>query len=170
MTDSYTPSDRVELTEDGKPKLPTGINVLTILTFVGSGIGLLFVLLTPVINKFFMGFMEKAQTSGKDLTTKELAEIEKGKAVIELSQANLVPLMVIGLVSIALCIVGAIWMRQLKKDGFWIYTGGELLPVIGNFILMGTAQFTGVFSIVIGIGLPVLFVILYAFQRKYLVK
>lgn len=171
MTDAYTSSNMVEFTEKGKPKLPSGINVLTILTFIGSGVALLFVLLTPVINKFVLGFMEKAQSSsGRELTAKELADIEKGKAVIELSQANIVPLMAISLVSIALCIVGAIWMRKLKKDGFWIYLGGELFPVIGNFILLGTAQFTGVVSIVFAVGIPILFVILYANQRKYLIN
>ncbi|MBC7889730.1 MAG: hypothetical protein H7Z13_17785 [Ferruginibacter sp.] len=170
MTDSLTAPDTVEYTEDGKPKLPSGINVLTILTFIGSGLGLVFVLLTPVINKFFLGLMEKARSSGKEFTAKELEEMEKGKSLIELSQANLVPLMIIGLLSIILCIVGAIWMRKLKKDGFWIYTGGELFPLIGNFILLGTAQFTGVVSVILGVGIPVIFVILYAMQRKYLVK
>ena len=171
MTDTFTPTKTVEFTEDGKPKLPSGINVLTILTFIGCGLGLLFALLTPVINKFFLGFMEKAQTSaGRELTTKELTDIEKGKAAIELSQANMVPLMTIGIISIALCLVGAIMIRKLRKDGFWIYIGGEFLPVIGNFIVMGTGQFTGVISVVLIIGIPLLFAILYAKQRKYLIK
>jgi hypothetical protein len=171
MTDTSTSSQKVELNEDGKPKLPSGINVLTILTFIGCGIGLLFTLLTPVIFKYALGFMEKAQSSsGRELTTKELADMEKSKAVMELSQANMVPIISIGLVSILLCIVGAIWMRKLKKDGFWIYAGGELLPLIGNLILLGTAQFTGVISVIFAVGIPLLFVILYANQRKYLIK
>ncbi|MCW3093980.1 MAG: hypothetical protein JWP81_5049 [Ferruginibacter sp.] len=170
MENSYTTQTTTELTEAGKPKLPSGLNVLTILTFIGCGIGLLFTLLTPVINKFFLGFMEKAQTSGRELSAKELADMEKGKNVILLSQANMVPLMIVGIISIALCIVGAIWMRKLKKDGFWIYTGGELLPVIGSFIILGMGQFTGVVSVIFAVGIPVLFVILYAMQRKYLVN
>ena len=170
MTDPNFSSATVQLNTDGKPTLPSGINVLTILTFIGCGLGLLFVLLTPVMNKFFLSFMEKAQTSGRELTAKELGDIEKGKAVIELTQANMMPLMAIGVVSIALCLAGAIMMRKLKKDGFWIYTGGELLPVIGNFIILGVAQFTGVVSVVLGVGVPVLFVILYAMQKKYLVN
>jgi hypothetical protein len=170
MTDLNTPANKLEFSEDGKTKLPSGINVLTILTFIGCGIGLLFVLLTPVLNKFFLGMMEKAKSSGAELTTKQLTDIEKGQAVIELTQANMVPLMIIGLLGIVLCLIGALWMRKLKKDGFWIYVGGELLPVIGSFIILGTAQFTGVTSILMGIGLPLLFVILYAMQRKYLVN
>jgi hypothetical protein len=170
MTDLNTPANKPEFSEDGKAKLPSGINILTILTFIGCGIGLLFVLLTPVLNKFFLGMMEKAKSSGAELTTKQLTDIEKGQAVIELTQANMLPLMVIGLLGITLCLIGALWMRKLKKDGFWIYVGGELLPVIGSFIILGTAQFTGVTSILMGIGLPLLFVILYAMQRKYLIN
>ncbi|MEO6548912.1 MAG: hypothetical protein ABIN94_12975 [Ferruginibacter sp.] len=170
MENSYTTNKTIELTESGKPKIPSGLNVLTILTFIGCGIGLLFTVFTPMMNKFFLSMMEKAQTSGKEFTAKEVADMEKGKNLILLSQANMVPLIVIGLISIVLCIIGAIWMRKLKKDGFWIYTGGELLPVIGSFIILGTAQFTGVASAVFAIGIPILFVILYAVQRKHLVN
>lgn len=170
MTDLNNAGNKLEFSDGGETKLPSGINILTILTFIGCGIGVLFILLTPVINKFFLNIMEKAKSSGTELTAKQLSDIEKGQAVIELTQANMVPLIAVGLLGIVLCLGGAIWMRKLKKDGFWIYAGGELLPVIGSFIILGTAQFTGVTSIVMGIGLPLLFVILYARQRKYLVN
>jgi hypothetical protein len=165
-----THSNTVEFTEDGKPILPSAINTLTILTFIGSGLSFVFIVLTPFVNKFFAGFMDKARTSGADLTAKQLEDMEKGKAVMELTAANMVPLMAIGLVSVALCVVGAIWMRKLKKDGLWIYMGGELLPLIGNFILLGTDQFTGFFSIFIAIALPLLFIVLYIRQMKYLIN
>ncbi len=61
-------------------------------------------------------------------------------------------------------------MRKLKKDGYWIYVSGELLPIIVSLILLGTAQFNGAFSIVIALGIPLAFVILYTMQRKYLVN
>ena len=169
MSESFSPADQIVLTEDGKTKLPSSLNVLTILTFIGCGISLLLMLLMPVINKFFLEMMNKARSSGQELSAKQLEDMEKGKAIMELSQANIVPLMIIGFIGILLCVVGAIWMRKRKMDGFWIYTGGELLPVIGNFIILGTAQFTGAMSIVFGVGIPVLFVILYAMQRKYLI-
>ncbi len=170
MTDTFSTTGSATPAANEKPALPSGLNVLTILTFIGCGIGLLFTLLMPVINKFFLGFMDKATSSGTELTAKQLSDIEKGKAVMELSMANMIPLTIIGLLGIVLCLVGAIWMRKLKKDGYWIYVGGELLPVIGSFIILGTAQFTGVISVVIGVGLPILFVVLYSMQRKYLVN
>jgi hypothetical protein len=160
----------IELNSDGKQIIPSGINTLTILTFIGSGLSLIFVGLTPFINKLFLGFMENARTSGTELTAKQIADIEKGKAVMELTAANMIPLMVIGLVSIGLCVLGAVWMRKLKRDGLWIYVGGELLPVVGNFILLGTDQFTGVTSVLMALALPLVFIALYFRQMKYLVK
>ncbi|MEJ7589716.1 MAG: hypothetical protein WKI04_19365 [Ferruginibacter sp.] len=168
MEDNY--SSTIQLNEDGKPKLPSGLNVLTILTFIGCGLGLIFTLVLPMFYKFMLGMMDKTKSSGTEFTAKQLEEMEKGRAAIQLGQANMVPLIAISLVGIILCLVGAIWMRKLKKDGFWIYTAGELLPVIGSFIVMGTAQFTGAVSIIFAVGLPLLFVFLYARQRKYLIN
>ena len=74
------------------------------------------------------------------------------------------------MVGIILCFIGALWMRKFKKDGYWMYVAGELTPIIGSLLLLGTAQFTGVVSVLLGVGIPVLFVILYTTQRKYLVK
>jgi hypothetical protein len=170
MTDTSTTKDFLEYSEDGKAKLPSGLNVLTILTFVGCGIGLLFSILTPFLNKFFISAMDKAKASGTEMSAKQLEDMEKGKAVMELTQDNMVPLIAVGLIGITLCLIGAIMMRKLKKDGYLIYVGGEILPVIGSFIILGTAQFTGVVSVIMGVGLPLVFVVLYTMQRKYLIK
>lgn len=156
--------------EQEETQLPTGLNVLTILTFIGCGIGGIFTLLTPMIIKWSSGFMDKALNSGQELSQKQLADIEKGKASLELIKANMIPTMVIGIASIILCLLGAIWMRKRKKDGYWLYVAGELAPIVAGFAIMGTAQYTGVMSYIFGIGLPVLFVILYTMQRKHLVK
>jgi hypothetical protein len=165
-----TTKDLLNYDEQGKAKIPGGLNVLTILTFIGCAIFGLLTLLTPVINKFLKGIMDKAASSGQELSAKQLAEIEKGRAAMELASQNMLPLMVIGMVGIILCFVGALWMRKFKKDGYWLYVAGEIAPLLGSFLIMGTAQFSGVVSILMGIGIPVLFVILYTMQRKYLVK
>lgn len=151
-------------------KLPSGLNVLTILTFIGCGIFGLLTLLTPVINKFLLNLMDKAASSGQDLSAKQLAEMEKGRAAIELTNQNMIPLITVGMVGIILCFIGALWMRKLKKDGYWIYVAGELAPILAMFFIMGTAQYTSIWSYIFGIGLPVLFVILYTLQKKHLVK
>jgi hypothetical protein len=124
----------------------------------------------PVFYKFLLGMMDKAASSGKEFSAKELAEMEKGRAAIELFTHNMVPIMIIGLIGITLCFIGALWMRKFKKDGYWMYVAGELAPLIAGFFVLGTKQYTGIGSYIIGIGIPVLFVILYTTQRKYLIK
>lgn len=163
-------ADQVNFSELDKPTLSSGLNVLTILTFIGSGIAILLSFATPAILKFSKSFMDKAATSGQELTSKQLDEMEKGRQVIELAQANIIPSIIVGVLGGILCIVAAVMMRKLKKDGYWIYIAGELLPLITTFILMGTSQFTGVFSAIIAVGLPVLFIVLYTLQKKNLVN
>jgi hypothetical protein len=151
-------------------EIPSGIKVLTILTFIGSGIAIVFTLITPWIIKFSLSMMDKAMASGQELSTKQLDDMEKARKAMDLLHANLVPVITVGIIGAILCIIGAVMMRKLKKDGFWIYIGGELLPLIAGLILMGTAQFTGVFSVIVGVGVPVLFVVLYGLQLKYMKK
>ena len=149
--------------------LPSGINVLTILTFIGCAFGVIFTLATPWLMNFLLGTMTKAAENGTDLTAKQIADMEASKNVIELTQANMVPLLIIGFVGITLCFIGALMMRKFKKDCFWIYVAGQVLPVIGSLILLGMAQFSGVTSYIMFL-IPFVFIFLYSMQRKYLVK
>lgn len=163
-------SDDARFNQEVNNPIPSGLKVLTILTFIGSALGLVFILFLPALNRFMLGVLEKASNSNQELTATQLAEMEKGKSAVQLMQANMVPIMVTGLIGIALCVWGAIWMRKLKKDGYWIYVAGELMPLIVSFILMGTDQFNGAFSVIISVGIPLLFVVLYTMQRKYLTR
>ncbi len=76
------------------------------------------------------------------------------------------PMLIIGLVAIGLCIYGAMQMRTLKKQGFYMWLIGELLPVIGGIIFIGMGMFSGL--AMLGLIVPVLFIILYSTQLKYL--
>jgi len=165
-----TTKDLLEYDDQGKAIMPTGLNVLTILTFIGCAIFGLLTLCTPLLNKFLLGAIDKAASSGQEISADKLAEMEKGKAALELATQNMIPLMAIGMAGIILCFIGALWMRKYKKDGYWMYVAGELAPLAGSFFILGTAQYTGVVSILIGLGIPFLFVILYTIQRKYLTK
>jgi hypothetical protein len=59
-------------------------------------------------------------------------------------------------------------MRQLKKNGFYIYAIGEIvIPLLTTFLFLGSssiASFWGMF----GMLFYVLFIVLYATQLKYL--
>ena len=169
MIETKFTSGEENLSEYESQSLPRGLNVLTILTFIGCAIGAIFTLITPWLMKFLLGIMNKAAESGTDLTQKQVADMEASKKVIELTQANMVPLLAIGIVGVVLCFVGALMMRKLKKDGFWIYVAGQVLPIVGNLALLGMAQFTGVSSYIMFL-IPFVFIFLYSRQRKFLVK
>jgi len=169
MIETKFTSGAENLSEFETQSLPRGLNVLTILTFIGCAIGAIFTLATPWLMKFSLSMMNKAAESGTDLTPKQVSDLEVSRKGIELTQANMVPLLAIGIVGIVLCFVGALMMRKLKKDGFWIYVSGQVLPLIGTIALLGMAQFTGVSSYIMFV-IPIVFIVLYSMQRKYLVK
>jgi len=159
--------ENVESPETGK--LPTGLKVLTILTFIGCGLGAIYTLCIPMLNDFFMKYLNEQLSSGKDLTAKQIASMEQAKGMIEMSQQHMIPLMVVGGIGIVLCFVGALWMRKLKKDGFWLYVAGELAPIIGVGFILGFDFYTSVGNIVSAV-IPVVFVLLYSAQRKHLTR
>ena len=70
--------------------------------------------------------------------------------------------LIIGLVGIALCFYGAMKMRKLQKQGFFIYVAGQLMPIIYTFVTVGVG-----FGL-IGVIIPIVFIVLYATQLKEL--
>jgi hypothetical protein len=165
----YNSNDLIANSDAPVSTIPKALNVLTILTFVGCGLIGVFTLLTPVLTSFMLKMIDKAGSSGQDLSAKQVADMEKSKHMMELTQANMIPIVLIGMLGVILCLVGAIMMRKLKKDGFWIYVAGQVVPVIGGFATMGTAQYTSVWSY-LWLLIPALFIFLYSQQRKYMIK
>jgi hypothetical protein len=169
MTDYNSTNDI--LTNEALPKasLPQSLNVLTILTFIGCGFYLLASLATPWITNFSLKMMDKASSGGTDISEAKLADLEKSRALLELTKANMIPLIAIGLIGVGLCFWGALMMRKYKKEGFWIYVAGQIIPIVGSFALLGNKQFNGISSY-IGFLIPIVFIVLYSLQRKYLIK
>ena len=169
MTETNFTTDSENLSEFQTQTLPRGLNVLTILTFIGCALLAIYTLVAPWLMKFLLSIINRASETGTDLTPKQIADMDASRKVIELTQTNMVPLILIGAAGIILCFIGALMMRKLKKDGFWIYVSGQVLPIIGSLALLGMAQFTGVTSYIMFL-IPVVFIVLYSMQRKYLVK
>jgi hypothetical protein len=59
-------------------------------------------------------------------------------------------------------------MRKLKKQGYFLWLIGEILPWVAMFIFIG-GVFLKTFMVWFLI-FPVLFIILYTLQRKHLVN
>ncbi len=159
------------LNEMDENKLPSTLNVLTILTFIGSGLAIIIAALTPWLMKFSKSFIDKAlsdESAVAKLSPKQLDDMRKSNEMFELVSKNFSITIPVTIICAVACIVGAVMMRKRKKDGFVIYTVAELLPLVVSLILMGTAQFTGMLSMIAAFGLPLLFIILYSVQRKHL--
>lgn len=105
--------------------------------------------------------MENAPAFVKSFAGPQMMEI------VEKSIENKVPLLIINLVATALCIFGAVEMRKLKKQGYWLWLFGEVLPIVGTAIFIGGAFFGSFVSFFLIF--PVIFIILYTTQRKNLI-
>lgn len=154
--------------ENAPKKLPSSLNVLTILTFIGSSIGILLSIALPSISKFMKGFMDKAVESG-NLSPKELADIEKGKEAFVLIDKYMTINIITGVIACVLCIIGAVMMRKLKKDGYFIYVAGRIIPTILGAILMGSYMFKD-FQSYFFLAIAALMIILYTVNKKHLTK
>lgn len=161
-------NDMLQFNEGEAPKLPSSLNVLTILTFIGCAVG--------AISSIF-SFMT-AEKSYKDIVANQdkmenaPAFVKKmmGPEMVEMARKaaeNKMVILIIGLAGIALCLWGAIEMRKLKKQGFILWVAGEFLPIIATGIVLGFGIFAGFAAI--GLLVPIVFLILYGVNRKHLV-
>lgn len=159
--------------EQEPPKLSGALNVLTILTFIGCGIQILGSLSSFVTAK--TNFDQKEQTI-KELQSDDMPEIARKMVgdpqdfieMVTKSYENRVPLLLLGLVGAILCLVGAIQMRKLKKQGYTLYVVGQIIPFISSIAFIGMIGFSSVFAWV-SIAITLLFIGLYTWQKKNLV-
>lgn len=165
MTQETNP-DVLTFGENTKPKIPAGINVLTILTFIGCAWELYSNIKNFIGGKKALDELEKAQDKFAEAPgwAKKFAGPEVQEMMLQ-ALNNRVPLLIIGLVSVALCFYGALQMRKLKKEGYILWLAGEILPYVSSAIFM-SALFNTIF-IYFAI-FPLLFILLYTLQRKHL--
>ena len=172
MADTNYTNDNLSINDYESEKLPTGLNVLTILTFIGSGFAVLSSLWS------FMKAKESYETRDKVMEQMSSAKMPawiKGmmpdmahfEEMVTKSYENRIPILLLSLIAATLCIVGAIQMRKRKKQGYLLYIVGELLPFFIIAFFIGMFSFSGI-GFMIGISFTVLFILLYTMQRKNL--
>ena len=149
-------------------KLPSMLNVLTILTFIGSGFGLV----GAIIGYFTApaNYQRQLELQDKIQDMPGFVKNLMGPNPLEAARKQLenrLPIMLLYIVASLLCLYGAIQMRQWKKSGFSIYIIGDLVPFLAAIIFIGAATLTGM-GVIFSILITIVFVILYATQLKYL--
>ena len=161
---------QIDQGEFDKPKLTKTLNILTILTIIGSAIFLISVLLMPTCTGFSKKMMAKAAESGQQMSPKDMEKIREANAQLEIVEKNMIPYIAINVLGAGLCLFGAVMMRKLKKDGYWLYIAGQVLPWVGNILVLGVAYFTGqMMNTIFMLMITLLFIVLYTTQRKNLI-
>jgi hypothetical protein len=162
MTYSSGQKDYLQPHSYDNSTFPQGLNVLSILTFIGSGVQLL----GSVFNYFIVAYSVKQLETMKDIekepVMKGISPLLKWSTDATLKQyEHRLVLLIVSVVCAALCIYGALQMRKLKKQGFVIYSIAEFaFPVV-------TALLVGFLSAIFGLFIAALFTVLYATQRKH---
>lgn len=164
--------DVLNLEEKDIKQLPSMLNVLTILTYIGSALGCISAVYSyftiEASYKLIEGFTQNASDAGggNNLVGSILS---KSVDIVRRSYENRTLILILTLAGVALCFYGAMQMRNLKKTGFPIYAIGEVLPIATTLLLIGGGALAGVamFSAAL---VPAIFIALYATQRKFLVK
>lgn len=141
-------------------KLPDMLNVLTILTFIGCGLGLL----GAIYNYFTIcKSLEMMSKVGEDNPMAGMMS-----SMVDFMQRSCemkLPVLIMSLVGVLLCFIGAMQMRKLKRTGFFIYLVGEVATPVALLLMVGGG---GGIMTTIGFIIPVVFIILYATQLKHL--
>lgn len=149
-------------------KMPQMISVLSILTFIGSGLVILFQLyyFTAAKRIYDVAMAGQEKIDQAPAWAKSMQGPDP-VGVIQRTYDNRIPISLLTIVAAVLCIVGAVQMRKLKKNGFAIYLVGELLPIVTTAIFLGTAAMASM-GFYFGLVIYAVFIILYATQLKNL--
>jgi len=158
-----------DLLTNDLPEKPTGtLKTLTTLTFIGCAYIYITTLWGLFKNQDIDKQVEDLRTArdqvGEGFMAKWMdASIDMVQRVHDYRWINLLST----LLFTTLCLVGAMQMRKLKKQGFNIYVIGQVAPLLLAFVIMGvnmvslvTIGFLAVIALV--------FILLYAGQRKYM--
>ena len=160
-------------TEENNMEVEYGsLKTLTVLTFIGSGLGFLSSLWQYFSIEKNLAKMEET-VAGPDFNkmpdfVKKMYSpemIAMTRKIVE----NKLSITLLAVIASVLCIYGAIEMRKLKMNGYFLYLIGSVLPIISTLIFIGIQALSG-FAGIMTLVITVLFIILYTTQRKYLIN
>jgi hypothetical protein len=163
--------DLLNLEQKDMGKLPSMLNVLTILTYIGCAFGAIMAIWGYFSAAISYKIYENPGAANLNTDNKTLNSFVSGAMEMAKKQyENRLMILIFGLVGIALCFYGAMQMRNLKKQGYLIYVIGELLPILSFSIFIGFGNLLGGILMMFTILISAVFIILYTTQRKELVN
>jgi hypothetical protein len=170
MSQTTDPADHLSNIDVEPRRLPSMLNVLTILTFIGSGLGAV----SSVISFFRAqsNYDQAVEVQSKMAEGQDLVKKIVGGDPVEIARKSLenkVPILLIAFVGYVLCTYGAIVMRDLQKKGYLFYAIGEILPLFGILFFIGSGFLFAITGIMTSI-IIVVFLIMYATQLKFMKK
>ncbi|MEY4002560.1 MAG: hypothetical protein RIT07_602 [Bacteroidota bacterium] len=155
-------------TLDHQPQAKTmtaTINVLTILTFIGCSIAFI-----SAIWSLYSSGKSMDQIAQMQEQVDQMGETSETAANMMLQSIEMVKtqydnrylLFIVNLLATGLCLFGAIEMRKMRKNGFYLWLTGELLPILitvaiigfnlmGGIVLVASLLFAGVFIVLYGL-------------------
>jgi hypothetical protein len=136
--------------QEGSPKRPSLLNILCILTFIGSGMNFISSLMIAV---FYDQFTIIAESINKSFHLPGLDLMIEGKSMF----------FAISTLIYAGCITGAFMMWRLKKAGFHLYTIFQILLILSPMYFFHLPSPSLLDMILSGI-----FIILYSSNLKYM--
>lgn len=158
--------DLLDDNSQGTGELPQMLNVLTILTFIGSGLALLMNAWNFMTHSSKMAEYEEsiAQLESLGGSGNSLMDGMMEGAVKALENGP--TLYTIAIVTAILCLVGAWQMRSLKKTGYYIYVAGCIIGLVGPLAIVGGGVMGGI--VLLGSVFSILFIILYGVNLKHM--
>jgi hypothetical protein len=170
----------MEINENVAPlKRPVFLMVLCILTFVGSGIGLI----SGITGYFTAGNTEKQMEEIKSKLNEmdSIGMNKENKAtqkIISLSQKFSKGITkeaqqktsLSNIFSSILCLLGALLMWGYSKKGFYVYILGTIIGIAAPLVFYGVSNFMGMFTAFFVALIGIVFVILYGVNYKHLYK
>ncbi|WP_294142740.1 hypothetical protein [uncultured Sanguibacteroides sp.] len=156
--------------ESSKPKRSTFLLVLCILTFIGSGWGILSNLIglfTAELQNSTVEMQQLYQSAGSSDSGFLKAWMNSSMDLMQVTDMHATAINLSGLFLSLFSLIGAIFMFNLKRVGFYIYTAAQILalfvlPYYAGFSMLVWVSFvtSGFFTL--------LFIILYAVNYKQL--
>lgn len=172
MENFQTPPTEVTV----KPARPTFLTVLCILTFIGSGWGIVSgftsYMSANVTSELTRASMQDAQdqisSAGDSNAGTRMAEKMLSGVGDALKPENIKKSAIFSIIAAVFTLLGGILMFQLKKVGFWVYVLGTAISIAGPLIVFGAGNFISMAATAGAAFIGVIFVVLYGLNLKHL--